>query len=138
MSVVLCNCLQFLLRKISWSYFPTVCKATKSLKASVKLMCVQFYSGVNLKIVFKNTRCIKKFSLLTRTALSFTGSQQSRIIYRANCWDCNGLNGKTIKDGFMIGKPKTSRPSLKMTIPQPLLTTSKPLDITSSGITLIF
>ena len=101
-------------------------------------MCVQFYSGVNLKIVFKNTRCIKKFSLLTRTALSFTGSQQSRIIYRANCWDCNGLNGKTIKDGFMIGKPKTSRPSLKMTIPQPLLTTSKPLDITSRGITLIF
>ena len=43
-----------------------------------------------------------------------------------------------LNDGFMIGKPNTLRPSLKVTVPQPLLTTSKPLDITSSGITLIF
>ena len=33
----------------------------------------------------------------------------------------------------MIGKPNTLRPSLKMTIPQPL-----PLDITPNEITLIF
>ena len=38
-----------------------------------------------------------------------------------------------LNDGFMIEKPNTLRPSLKMTIPRPLLTTSKPLDITSSG-----
>ena len=43
-----------------------------------------------------------------------------------------------LNDGFMIGKPHTLGPSLKMTVPQPLLTTSKPLDITSSGITSIF
>ena len=42
-----------------------------------------------------------------------------------------------LNDGFMVGKPNTLRPSLKMTIPQPLLTTAKPLDVTSSGITLI-
>ena len=35
----------------------------------------------------------------------------------------------------MMGKSNTLRPSLKMTILQPLLTTSKLLDITSSGIT---
>ena len=34
-------------------------------------------------------------------------------------------------DGFVIGKPNTLKPHL-------LLTTQKPLDITSTGITLIF
>ena len=43
------------------------------------------------------------------------------------------LNG-----GFTIEKPNILRPSLKMTILQPLLTTSRPLDTTSSGIILIF
>ena len=43
-----------------------------------------------------------------------------------------------LNDAFMIGKPNTLGPSLKMTIPQPLLTTSKPLDMASSGITLMF
>ena len=38
------------------------------------------------------------------------------------------LNG-----GFTIEKPNILRPSLKMTILQPLLTTSRPLDTTSSG-----
>ena len=33
----------------------------------------------------------------------------------------------------MIGKPNTLRPSLKMTVPQPLLTASKPLDTASSA-----
>ena len=59
-------------------------------------------------------------------------SQQSRIIYKANCWDCI-LVFKLVKpnDGFVIGKPNILRPQL-------LLTTQKPLDITSTGITLIF
>ena len=43
-----------------------------------------------------------------------------------------------LNDAFTIGKLNTLRPWLKMTIPQPLLTTSKLLDITSNGITLIF
>ena len=38
-----------------------------------------------------------------------------------------------LNDGFMIGKPNTSTLLLKMTIPQPLPTMSKPLDITPSG-----
>ena len=43
-----------------------------------------------------------------------------------------------LNEGFTIEKPNILRPSLKMTILQPLLTTSRPLDITSNGIILIF
>ena len=43
-----------------------------------------------------------------------------------------------LNDGFAIEKPSILRLSLKVTILQPLLTTSRPLDITSSGINLIF
>ena len=49
---------------------------------------------VNLKIVFQSTRCIKSFFPYKD---SINRSQQSRVIYRANCWDCNG---------FYIGKTK--------------------------------
>ena len=53
-----------------------------------------FYSCVNLKIIFQNTRCIKSFFPYKDR---INRSHQSRIIYRANCWDCNG---------FYIGKTK--------------------------------
>ena len=43
-----------------------------------------------------------------------------------------------LNEDFTIEKPNIFRPSLKMAILQPLLTTSRPLDITSSGIILIF
>ena len=59
--------------------------------------CVyKFYSCVNLKIVFQSTRCIKSFFPYKDRVKH---SQQSRVIYRANCncWDCNG---------FYIGKTK--------------------------------
>ena len=39
-----------------------------------------------------------------------------------------------LNEGFTIEKPSILRPSLKVTILQPLLTTSRPLDITLSGI----
>ena len=52
----------------------------------------KFYTCVNLKIVFQSTRCIKSFFHYKDR---INRSQQSRVIYRANCWDCNGLyNGK--------------------------------------------
>ena len=54
----------------------------------------KFYSCVNLKIVFQSTRCIKSFFPYKDR---INRSQQSRVIYRANCWDCNG---------FYIGKTK--------------------------------
>ena len=43
-----------------------------------------------------------------------------------------------LNEGFAIEKPNILRLSLKMTILQPLLTTSRPLDIASSGVILIF
>jgi len=54
----------------------------------------KFYSSVNLKIVFQSTRCIKSFFPYKDRINS---SQQSRVIYEANCWDCND---------FYIGKTK--------------------------------
>ena len=57
--------------------------------------CVyKFYSCVNLKVVFQSTRCIKSFFPYKDR---INRSQQSRVIYRENCWDCNG---------FYIGKTK--------------------------------
>ena len=67
------------------SYFPTqVCK---------------FHSCVNLKIVSQNTRCVKSFFPYKDR---INHSQQSRITYRANCWDYNG---------FYIGKTKHRLPN---------------------------
>ena len=65
-------------------------QVAKRLKSCV----YKFYSCVNLKIVFQSTRCIKSFFPYKDR---INRSQQSRVIYRANCWDCNG---------FCIGKTK--------------------------------
>ena len=68
----------------------TAYQVAKRLKSCV----YKFYSCVNLKIVFQSTRCIKSFFPYKDR---INRSQQSRVIYRANCWDCNG---------FYIGKTK--------------------------------
>ena len=53
------------------------------------ISCVyKFYSCVNLKIVFQSTRCIKSFFPYKDR---INHSQQSRVIYRANCWHCNAF-----------------------------------------------
>ena len=62
---------------------------TKCLKSCVNC----FYSSVNVKVIFQNTRHIKSFfpykDRLNR-------SQLSRVIYKASCWDChNSYIGKT-------------------------------------------
>ena len=62
---------------------------TKRLKSCVS----NFYSFVNLNIIFQNTRRIKSFfpykDRLNR-------SQRSKVIYKAGCWDCNDVYiGKT-------------------------------------------
>ena len=107
-------------------------QVAKRLKSCV----YKFYSCVNLKIVFQSTRCIKSFFPYKDR---INRSQQSRVMYKANFWDCNGFYiGKTKRRLHDKKKTNILRPSLKMTILQPLLTTSRPLDITSSGITLIF
>ena len=65
---------------------------TKRLKSCVN----RFYSFVNVKVIFQNTR--------TRRIKSFFSykdrlnrSQLSKVIYKASCWDCND---------FYIGKTK--------------------------------
>ena len=67
---------------------------SNQISKCLKSCIYQFYSCVNLKIVFQNTFRIKSFfpykDRLNR-------SQKSKVIYKACCWDCNG---------FYIGKTK--------------------------------
>ena len=65
-------------------------QVAKRLKSCV----YKFYSCINLKIIFQNTRRIK-FYFPYKDRLN--RSQMSRIIYKAGCWDCNE---------FYIGKTK--------------------------------
>ena len=77
-------------------------------KRLMKSCVYNFYSFVNLKIIFQNTHRIKSFfpykDRLNR-------SQRSKAIYKAGCWNC---------DEFYIGKTKR-RLSHTKTKTQPLL-----------------
>ena len=67
---------------------------SNQISKRLKSCIYNFYSFVNLRIIFQNTRRIKSFfpykDRLNR-------SQQSKVIYKACCWDC---------DDFYIGKTK--------------------------------
>ena len=65
-------------------------QVTKRLKSCV----YNFYSFVNLEIIFQNTRRIKSY-FPYKDRLSW--SQRSKVIYKADCWNC---------DEFYIGKTK--------------------------------
>ena len=65
-------------------------RITKRLKSCVN----RFYSFVNVKVIFQNTRRIKSFfPYKDRT----NRSQLSKVIYKTSCWDCND---------FYLGKTK--------------------------------
>ena len=100
---------------------------SKRLKSCV----YNFYSFVNLRIIFQNTRRIKSFfpykDRLNR-------SQQSKVIYKPAAGTAMIFTSMKQSDVFMTGELNTSRPSLKLTTRQPLLTMSKPQVTTSSGI----
>ena len=68
----------------------TAISIVKRLKSCVN----RFYSCVNCKVIFQNTRRIKSFfpykDRLNR-------SQLSKVVYKASCWNCND---------FYIGKTK--------------------------------
>ena len=54
-----------------------------------------FYSSVNLKVICQSTGRIKLKSFFSNKD-QIDCSEQFRIIYRANCWDCHGFDiGKT-------------------------------------------
>ena len=63
---------------------------SKRLKTCVN----RFYSFVNVKVIFQNTRRIKSFFPFKDL---FNRSQLSKVSYKASCWDCND---------FYIGKTK--------------------------------
>ena len=54
---------------------------TKQLRSCIN----KFYGIFNVKIAFQNTQRIKSFFPYKELAPSF----RSKVVYRANCWDCN-------------------------------------------------
>ena len=67
---------------------------SNQISKRLKSCIYQFYSCVNLKIIFQNTCRIKSF-FPYKDRLNH--SQRSNVVYKACCWDCNN---------FYIGKTK--------------------------------
>ena len=66
----------------------------KFLRGVLNLVLVNFYGFVNLRVIFNNTCRIKSFFPYKDR---INRSQRSKVVYRANCWDC---------DSFYVGKTK--------------------------------
>ena len=64
------------------------------LARRVKSCVSKFYGFVNLRVIFNNTCRIKSFFPYKDR---ISRSQRSKVVYRANCWDC---------DSFYVGKTK--------------------------------
>ena len=64
------------------------------LARRVKSCVSKFYGFVNLRVIFNNTCRIKSFFPYKDR---INRSQRSKVVYRANCWDC---------DSFYVGKTK--------------------------------
>ena len=108
-------------------------KLNKRLKSCVN----RFYSSVNVKVIFQNTRRIKSFfpykDRLNR-------SQFSKVIYKASCEDCNDFYiGKT-KRGLHDWKTEHFKALSKhdQALLQLLITLKKKLLTTSNGTILTF
>ena len=66
---------------------------SNQISKRLKSCIYQFYSCVNLKIIFQNTCRIKSFFSYNDC---LNRSQRSKVIYEACCWDCNDIYiGKT-------------------------------------------
>ena len=88
---------------------------TKRLKSCVS----NFYSFVNLKIIFQNTRRIKS---LFPFKDCFKRSPLSKVIYKASCWNCGVFCiGKSNED-YMIEKLIISWPLRNVIVLQLLVT----------------
>ena len=77
---------------------------SKRLKSCI----YQFYSCLNLKIIFQNTCCIKTFFPCKDRLNRF---QRSKVIYKACCWDRNDFYIGETKRRFMIARLNTSSPT---------------------------
>ena len=65
---------------------------SKHLTKQLKFCINKFYGIFNVTIVFQNTRRIKYFFPWKD---KLAPSSRSKVVYRANCWDCNDFIGKT-------------------------------------------
>ena len=77
---------------------------SKVITQQLKSCIYKFYGFFNLRIIFRNTRRIKSF-FPYKDRLS--RSLMSKVVYKANCWDC---------DDFYIGKTKRQLHDRKLNI----------------------
>ena len=73
---------------------PFLASQSEVLARRAKSCVSKFYVFVNLGVIFNNTCRIKSFFPYKDR---FSHSQRSKVVYRANCWDC---------DSFYVGKTK--------------------------------
>ena len=73
---------------------PFLGSQSEVLARRVKSCVSKFYAFVNLRVIFNNTCRIKSFFPYKDR---INRSQRSKVVYRANCWDC---------DSFYVGKTK--------------------------------
>ena len=73
---------------------PFLGSQSEVLARRVKSCVSKFYGFVNLRVIFNNNCRIKSFFPYKDR---INRSQRSKVVYRANCWDC---------DSFYIGKTK--------------------------------
>ena len=129
-------CLQFL-RKDIVIQLPYLGLQSNQITKRLKSCVYKFYTCINQKIVFQSNRCIKSFFPYKDHT---NPSQQSGVIYRAYCWDCNGLYiGKT-KRRLHDRKTKHFKALAKNDNTSAIADHVKVTghNITSSGIILIF
>ena len=100
----------------------------KFLRDVLNLVLVNFMVLSILGLFLNNTCRIKSFFPYKDR---INRSQRSKVVYRANCWDCDSFYvGKTKRD-FMIGRLNILRLSHKVVTLQPWLTMSS-LPVTTS------
>ena len=73
---------------------PFLGSQSEVLARRVKSCVSKFYGFVNLRVIFNNTCRIKSFFPYKDR---FSRSQRLKVVYRANCWDC---------DSFYVGETK--------------------------------
>ena len=81
-------------KKDTFLVLPFLGSQSEVLARRVKSCVSKFYSFVNPRVILNNTCRIKSFFPYKDR---FSRSQRSKVVYRANCWDC---------DSFYVGKTK--------------------------------
>ena len=113
---------------------PFLGSQSEVLARRVKSCVSKFYGFDNLRIIFNNTCRIKSFFPYKDR---INRSQRSKVVYRANCWDCDSFYVGKTKRRLHDRKTEHFRLSHKVVTLLPWLTMSSLPVTTSNGTILI-